>query len=314
MNFLSNLQKKRNKKLFDNVAKGVRKCKPVYAKKESDVVIISQVYHDALDMSLLALKSFVTHFGDCDIEVLDDGSLTDEDKSIIKSQLQGVRITNMSDVDTGSCPKGNCWERLVRILQLCESRYVIQVDTDTLTIAAIPEIVAAVKQQRAFTIGNPIFNSPVSIDYISHIASQWKGNHIQVEIERNLSRVSLQGLKEYCRGCAAFAGFPIKPNSFAELESFSQQMQVVLGKEKWNQWGSEQAASNVMISLYSEKDILPWPKYTNYGFPSQGNDGAPETFLGKCSVLHFIGSHRFTTRCYEYLANNLLENLLRKAS
>ena len=314
MNLLTNLQKKRNKKLFDNIVKGVRDCTPIQANKDSEIVIISQVYHGALDMSLLALKSFVTHFGDCDIEVLDDGSLTDEDKSIIKSQLQGATITNMFDVDTGKCPQGNCWERLVRILQLCESRYVIQVDTDTLTIAAIPEIVAAVKEQRAFTIGNPIFNSPVDIDYISYIANKWKGNHIQVETERNLNRVSLPGLKEYCRGCAALAGFPIKPNSFAELESFSQQMQILLGKEKWNQWGSEQAASNIMISLYPDKSILPWPKYTNYGFPSQGKDGEPETFLGKCSVLHFIGSHRFTTRCYEHLADNLLENLLGKVS
>lgn len=314
MNFLSNLQKKRNKKLFDNVAKGVRECSPVYANKDSNVVVISQVYHDALDMSLLALKSFVAHFGDCDIEVLDDGSLTDEDKSIISSQLLGVRITNMSNVETGKCPKGNCWERLVRILQLCENRYVIQVDTDTLTIAAIPEIVAAVREERAFTIGNPIFNSSVSIDYMSHIANQWKGSHIQVEIERKLSLTSLPNLKEYCRGCAALAGFPIKSNAFAELETFAEQMQTLLGETKWNEWGSEQAASNVMISLYSKKEILPWPKYANYGFPTHGNDSVPETFLGKCSILHFIGSHRFSTRCYEQLASNLLNNLLRKVN
>ena len=189
------LQKKRNKKLFDNIVKGVRDCTPIQANKDSEIVIISQVYHGALDMSLLALKSFVTHFGDCDIEVLDDGSLTDEDKSIIKSQLQGATITNMFDVDTGKCPQGNCWERLVRILQLCESRYVIQVDTDTLTIAAIPEIVAAVKEQRAFTIGNPIFNSPVDIDYISTNFNIELNHHFQKEIAQYLNSSYLQTIK-----------------------------------------------------------------------------------------------------------------------
>lgn len=310
MRLFNKLKERRNKKRFDAVAAQVLNTKPIKADKSAKVVILSQVYHSALDMSLLALKSFAVHFGPCDIEILDDGSLTNEDHNVIEQQLPGCTVTHISVVDTQQCPTGNCWERLVRIIELSQERYVIQVDTDTLTIAAIPEIVDAVKNDRAFTIGNPIFNTAVSTEYMSAIANNWKSNHVQVEIERRLNEVELENFSEYCRGCAALAGFPPKTVSMESLNRFSEQMNTLLGSAKWNEWGSEQVASNVMISICKDKQILPWPKYANYGFPSQGDDSAPETFAGKCASLHFIGSHRFSTRCYEKLADQVIKNIL----
>lgn len=313
MRLFNKFKELRNKKRFNAIAAQVVHTKPIKADKSAKVVILSQVYHDAVHMALLALKSFAYQLGDCEFEIVDDGSLTEEDKQLFHEHLSDVTITHLADIDVGKCPRGGTWERLVRILQLSRERYVVQVDTDTLTISAIPEIVKAIAENRAFTIGNPIFSFPVPADYMVKIATKWQGNHVQVETERCLTTLTSANFKHYCRGCSALTGFPVMGPGFEQLESLSWELQQRLGSEKWNEWGSEQVASNLLVSLTDDPLILPWPKYANYGFPSTGTgNNKPENYIGKASTLHFIGSHRFSSRVYEKLSALVMEQALGK--
>lgn len=311
---LNSFKTKINRARFQKVASRVRTTATFPSSKEANVVLLSQVYHQAVDMALLALKSFAFHLGECAVEIVDDGSLTDHDKKLFREHFNEVNITHISDIDVGKCPRGGTWERLVKILQLSRERYVIQVDTDTLTISAIPEVVKAVRENRAFTIGNPIFSFPVPADYMATVASRWQGRHVQVETERLLKVLTSANFQHYCRGCSALTGFPIMGPSFEQLESLSCELQGLLGSEKWNEWGSEQVASNLMVSLTDKPLILPWPKYANYGFPSTGlGNHKVENYIGKASILHFIGSHRFSSRVYERLSRNVLEYIAESA-
>lgn len=309
---LNSLQTKINKARFQKVAFNARSTGLYPSNKDANVVLLSQVYHGAVDMALLALKSFAYQLGSCAIEIVDDGSLTDEDKSLFKAHFSDLTITNINDIDVGHCPRGGTWERLVRILELSRERYVIQVDTDTLTMSAIPEISKAVNENRAFTIGNPIFSFPVSPEYMTALSKRWQGAHVQVETERALTTLQSEKFQKYCRGCSALTGFPKMGPSFERLEALSQELEGKLGLKKWNEWGSEQVASNLMVSLSDDPFILPWPKYANYGFPSTGKGNKdPDNFIGKVSTLHFIGSHRFSSRVYEKLSQYVINEFLR---
>jgi hypothetical protein len=305
---LNKYRAQKNKKRFNKVAKQIRTTKPLDITYQEDIVIVSQIYHDAIDMSLLALKSFGRSLTRGRFELIDDGSLTDEDYKLLESQLPKAKIIHINDIDVGKCPKGGTWERLIHIINLSKNAYVIQVDTDTLTIGAVPEIDQYVRLNQAFTIGGPMWPDPVSLDYMSEVAKSWKGWHVQVKTEEYLSSVKSIPLDNYLRGCSAFTGFPKGAFDFNKLELFSLELEKEVGKEKWHEWGSEQISSCIMISLCENAQILSWPKYMNYGFPST-NSNEKSDFKGRTSVIHFIGSNRYNHRLYELLAQNVIKSL-----
>jgi hypothetical protein len=300
------LTKQHNKKCFDRAASKVRESLPVNIKHQDDIVIVSQVYHAAMDMSLLALKSFAKLFTRGRFELIDDGSLTDEDYRVLKHHLPRVNITKNAQIEVGKCPRGGCWERLIHIINLTKNAYVIQVDTDTLTIGPMPEVDAFVRNNQAFTIGNPMWPSPTDSGYMSDVAKAWQGTHVQVKTEEQLESLTSIELNRYLRGCAAFTGFPKGVLNFTVLEALSIELESKLGKVKWHEWGSEQVASNIMISLCKNSQILPWPKYMNFGFPNTGFNQIDDYF-GKISLLHFIGSNRFDHRVYEKLVKRFIK-------
>jgi hypothetical protein len=306
---LKKLKTAYNKIQFQKVAARIRDTAPVTLSSNDDIIIVSQVYHAAMDMSLLALKSFAHHFTRGKFNILDDGSLTADDYTQLKYHLPNLTITHINDIPLGKCPKGGCWERLIHVIELSKEAYVIQVDTDTLTIGALPEINQCVLNNQAFTIGNPMWSKPTDVGYMSRLALAWQGDHVQVKTEQQLTNLSSIPLKTYLRGCAAFTGFPKGLFDFEVLEAFSQEMATLIGKNKWHDWGSEQVSSNVMVSLCENAMILPWPKYMNFGFPTQtGGNKDLNNFHGKTAVMHFIGSNRYDHRVYEKLSGNIIKN------
>lgn len=299
------------KKLCSYTFSKVRDSKPIVFKYNPELVIVSQVYSGALDMSLLAIKSFLRYLGEGRVEVIDDGSLNNEEKELLHHHIPHLTIVHIDDIDVGQCPKGSCWERLIHILRLSQDAYVIQVDTDTLTIAPIPEVYNCVKNNKAFTIGGePTWPDPIPTAYIGHISRTKQSKHIQVQSEAQLDKVTSIPLTHYCRGCAAFAGFPKQAVSFKSLEDFSLEMEGFIGSETWRNWGSEQFSANVMISLCQDPTILPWPKYLNHGFPFVENGAEKaQTYTRLTSVLHFIGTHRYKNGVYKKLAKSILKEL-----
>ena len=91
------------------------------------------VSHRDLIMYFVAIRSLYAQIGEGAIAIIDDGSLTAADTEILHRLLGGPQIIRADQIDTGACPRGGTWERLLHILDLSSSRYVIQLDSDTLT-------------------------------------------------------------------------------------------------------------------------------------------------------------------------------------
>jgi len=270
---------------------------------------MSMVHHGAIDMYLLAIKSFMYYFCMGSVHVLNDGSLTKDDIKLLKYHIPNIIIEHIDNVDTGDSPKGGCWERLYYLIELSKKAYVIQLDSDTLTRAPLFDIYNAIENQQGFTIGSQVWNKPVDINYLENITQnwvkQWEHIHVQPAAERIFSQIDFfQSNNKYIRGCAAFAGFPKQQITHKMLSDFSKQVSDILGMEKWSEWGSEQVASNCMVTRTNGAFVLPWPEYQNYRNPMT------DTYMVSNAVfLHFIGSVRFTDRTYEKYSKELIRLL-----
>ncbi len=192
---------------------------------------------------------------------------------------------------------GGCWERLHALATYAANDYVVQLDADTVTLTALPEVEAAIQSRIGFVLngflpGDDDDDEPAtcisSIERASNYAQRWPTIHIQALAEQQLSHAGLNPNRDsYVRGCAGFTGFPPDPSLVGHLVKFSDRMRQQLGP-RWREWGTEQVASNYLVANAAGTQLLPMPKYS-----------APGNSLNRHSFVHFIGATRFNNRNYE---------------
>ncbi len=261
------------------------------------------VCHGEVRMYLLALKSFVKQLGTAPrVLVLSDGSLTPEDGALLRRHIAALSLVDIASISTGSCPKGGCWERLLLISELTEQGYVVQLDSDTLTSAAIPEVKMCIDENRCFTL-----LGDRSHPEVQPMLEAWKAlksnpsPQPQAVCERNFDRLPEAENLLYLRGNAGFVGFAKGSLSRAKVEWFSEKMRSI-SEGTWNQWGSEQLTSNLLIANAEGSVPLPFPKYCSYW-------AHPEVDYSQSSFIHFIGPFRYANDIYRKSAEKVLRAL-----
>lgn len=106
----------------------VTKTKPIQSIESAQTLVVTQVHHVAVEMYLLAVKSFVLQYGPCKIEIVNDGSLTPDDLSLLNTHIENLTVVDIGEIDVFNCPTGACWERLHYVLSRTDEYYVIQLD------------------------------------------------------------------------------------------------------------------------------------------------------------------------------------------
>ena len=264
----------------------------------ANLVFVSMVSHADLVMYLVAIKSIYSRIGCGRIVVLNDGSLTDTDKVSLERHLGAPAIIDISTVNTGDCPRGGCWERLLAIVDQSADAYVVQVDSDLLAVAELSEISDAVRQNRSFALSTKMGRHVIALSAAEEAVRSSQSEHVQIMAEQNFPRLGYDG-RRYIRGCAGFSGFARGSHTRSALETFSRDMQSLIG-ERWLDWGSEQVASNYLVANDREPIVLPYPKYANYD-PGLSGDGT--------HLYHFIGDYRFTGGRYIKLSRQVIAEL-----
>lgn len=263
------------------------------------LVLFSMIGHRVLLPYLVAVKSLHARLGRGRIAILDDGTLTRDDRAVLSAQLGHPAIFPIAGVATGRCPRGGCWERLLTLLDLTARDYVIQLDSDTVTLGPVPEVAAAIAANRPFTLcGDPTAEARGVLALPDFMAAYHPGGsgvdpagpaHVQTSIEGNWDRLPDAAAWRYVRGSAGFAGFPAGGPGRGAAEAFSAAAAGVVGAEKWARWGSEQVASNFLIANGTDPVLLPYARYLNYW-----NEAPP----ADAAFLHFVGTHRYSTGAY----------------
>ena len=286
------------RRIFSFVCREIGQTPPIRM-RPANLVIVTMLSHHDVFMYLVAIKSLYSQFGEGSVAVLDDGTLTAQDVACLNQHIPGIQILPIRAVETGPCPKGGCWERLVSVLGLTRSSYVMQMDSDTLTVNDISESVACYRENRSFLIGGSDGQHIVNVEENRAAIQHSTSTHLQVHAERQLPRLSPALGRKYVRGGAAFAGFARGCFSVQSLQTFSTEMQSVTGS-RWNEWGSEQVASNFMIANSPGAFVLPFPKYASFW---------PSAEYQKSSFLHFLGTNRFKGGVYWRLAHKVVREL-----
>jgi len=288
---------------FARVARQVRNTPPIRYRKSRDVSILSMVSSDTVDMYLLAIKSFMRQFGYGSIEVVNDGTLTKSDINILAEHVPEINISNADNINTHNCPSYVSWKRLFKAQELAKFSYVIQLDSDTLSLGPLVDVHNHVQNNTGFLTGSKRWNGAVDVEFLDGIVSQWNSNHVQARAEKNFKHLRFfeDGTK-YLRGCAGFAGYP---KNFADVNTIvelSESIQKYVG-EDWFKWGSEQTTTMCLISKCDGSKILPWPYYQNFGMPSSNEK------IASMNLVHFIGTNRFKDSSYLRLSKQVIKIL-----
>ena len=291
-----------NRAWFDFNLRQLLKTPPLPA-ANSEIIVASMLCHGEVRMYLLSLKSFVRQLGQSPrVVVLDDGSLSAEDKALLKAQVPSLSLIEIASITTGACPRGGCWERLLLISDLAQEGYVVQLDSDTLTSKPIPEVLSAIAENRCFTLLGDR-SHPV----VQPMLEAWESlksnpsSQPQAVCERNFDRLPEAKDLLYLRGNAGFVGFAKGSLDRERIAWFSDLMRSI-AEGSWDQWGSEQLTSNLLISNSEHSLPLPFPRYCSYW-------AHPEVDYSESAFVHFIGPYRFANGLYRKSAESVLRAL-----
>lgn len=272
--------------------------------RDDGVILFSMIGTAVLLPYLVALKSLHHHLQQGRVMLLNDGTLTASDRAILARHCDNPMILEKRDIDTGPCPRENCWERLIAILDRRRDAYVIQLDSDTVTTGPVPEVVAAIAANRSFTLAGGHeeaqfgFASPNKIVSIFH-ADGPMVDHVQAKAETAMATLPDSDTLRYIRGCAGFAGFAQGESGRSLVSAFSIAMEARLG-DIWRQWGSEQVASNFVIANEPDPLQLPYDRYVNHW---------EEPLPADPAFVHFIGTHRFRRGNYSRCTREAIAQL-----
>lgn len=289
---------------FQRACRHVLKTPPATV-HDDGVVIFSMIGARVLLPYLVAAKSFQSRLGMGRFAILDDGTLTAEDRSVLAWHLGDPPITPIASVDTGSCPRGGTWERLLTILDLRHDAYVIQLDSDVVALGDMPEVRQAIADRRSFTLRGEGTAEILPLATVAAGAGRYADpgrQHVQSSIEATMDKVSIPTRPDlrYVRGCSGFAGFAPDKEGRALAEAFSAEATRLLGPAHWADWGSEQVTSNFVIANEPDSLLLPYDRYRNFW-----NDPV----RADVALVHFIGTFRYHRGAYLDAARRAIARL-----
>ncbi|WP_339375660.1 hypothetical protein [Aurantiacibacter zhengii] len=282
---------------------GVLDTAPITPRQDG-VVLFSMIGTAVLLPYLVAVKSLWHHLGRGRIAILDDGTLTAQDRAILAHHCGDPQIMRITDVKLGEFPAGGTWERLLTILDNRAGEYWIQLDSDTVTIGPVPEIADAIGRNRSFLFlgGSDAEVGPLPLDEFRqrfYPAGPAEG-HVQARIESRLDTIDPGRGWKYARGCSGFAGFAATGNGRPLASAFLTEMKRIIGEEDVTIWGTEQVTSNFHLSNEAEPVVLPYARYMNYWNEAWGDD---------TRFIHFVGTHRHDNGAYIAASCDAIERL-----
>lgn len=288
---LYNFKNKLGRKWFDYRARGVLRSQPLKMVDDANApLVLSQLQHKDVLMYLVAIQSFSRQLGLAGVHVVNDGSLTEDDRALLGQYVPGIQFHELADCREPGLPQGGCWERLIAIARLSRAHYVIQLDADTLTLAGVDEVENSVRNGQSFSIGTwdgQTIEAAVKRAHAAHNRISGSKPHIQLLAEAHFDRLNEAANLRYVRGCAGFSGFSPGEGKLELMHALSGQLQALLG-DRWLEWGSEQVMSNLVVANQPGATVLPHPDYADCIKMRQGTT----------RFIHFIGTCRFRGGVY----------------
>ena len=297
--------------------RGVRRTPRSQTNPSSDTGIHSAVPHRYVLAYLVAIKSFLHHHTDICVFVHDDGSLTEEDKYLIRSHVDGVRIVERAVADrrfddhvkdpflAKVRSSYTSYLKLFDPTLVSDKRRIIIVDTDTLFLKRPSAVI-----EWAGKGGLPWYHRvhqgkmKISESALAQL-TQFQDIHIQALITRDLHEINAKLNRHYqfMPGFnSGFIGYDNGTVNFAELRELFQLLYARFA-DRIFRWGAEQTTHGLVLGSRNAQ-ALPVEDYFVY---TQRN----ADLASGATFVHFIGENRFYRMQYPRLANRVIHELRR---
>jgi FkbM family methyltransferase len=295
------LRRSMNVKRFDRMIAGILETKPLVL-EDAPWAIVSMVAKRDVPMYLVAMKSFYPKIGRGKIVAIIDRDTPQILRDTLTAHLVGIEFAILEDIPTDSCQRGGTWERLLYCLDRSVTEYTIQLDADTLTMSKdLQEVVDCVQANQAFTMADGF--ARISLSEAAELAQATPSNYIGIASEAMFDRYPGKESLHYVRGSSGFAGFAKGGFTRAAIAKFHQEMEKLVGSERWREWGSEQCGSNFAVANSPDPLVLPYPDYASF------DDHVPTWLRPRVKLFHFIGAYRFKENYYARKSQNVIAAL-----
>ena len=295
-----NLKKRAARERFNWQIRSIRETPPmpVIDAPWSIVSLLGRPNPDIF-MFILSMKSFYRRLGKGKIIIITDPETLTKHQRTLERHFPGIAFEMTCNIDPAPCQRGGCWERLVYLIRRSQEEYVIQMDSDTLVVGDdTKEVIQCIHRNLSFTYADNGW-SIKTMAAISREAKAKNSNYVGDVLEARFSDWPDADRLNYVRGSAGFSGFAKGTFAISDLEAFHQQMAKSLGP-RWQEWGTEQSASNYMIANAPGTVILPFPDYATFPLPGHWE---------QAKFFHFIGSNRFRDDYFASQGNRIIQEL-----
>lgn len=297
-----NAKKSINYWRLDRSLMPILQTRPIKPDQAGCYTAVSQVCKRDILMYLLAAKSFFRFVPPRRIVILNDGSLGENDCDLISTHLPGCEFVSIATIDSAPCPKRGTWERLRLVIEHSQTDYVIQLDSDTITLAKPTALIEHVQSNTSFAHGTP--DGREIVPMVEHCARLQQvatpDSHVQVSAEASFPRLRRYRELNYVRGCSGFSGFGYNSVDSTLMLELNKELLELLGEKKWSEWGSEQVMSNLLVANSTKAAVLPYPQYGAFH---------PQKIISETTFLHFMGTDRFYKNTYGKLGRLVINEL-----
>ena len=293
----------------------VRRTPRVQSNPLSETGVHSAVPHRYLCAYLVTIKSLLHYQPDLAVFVHDDGSLTEEDKILIRAHVDGVQIVDRAAADRRFEERANdaflakvrcsytSYLKLFDPTLMSDKRRIVILDTDTLFLKR-PTAVIDWSQS-----GGPPWYHRVhqgrmknSEGALAKLARA-QDVHIQTLITHDLDNINERLKKDYrfMPGFnSGFIGYEHGAVRFSELGKLFRLLHAQFA-DRIFRWGAEQTVHGLILGSKGAQ-ALPLEEY--FVFTQQTVELA-----AKATFLHFIGENRFYGMQYPSLARRVIREL-----
>ena len=200
---------------------------------------------------LVAIKSLRRRIARGRSVIVDDGTLTGEDRAILAHHCGDPEILPHQAVRRGPFPPGDGWALLLTILDRRAGQYWIALDPHSVALADVPEVEAAIASNRSFTlVGGDPPGGPAR------------------RLERQVAVLCGTRGWRYRAGCTGLSGFAAGGAGRALAAGLRAEL-AALGET-----ASAQLARNLVLANEAGPVLLPRPRYSRQGSKAPAEDPA----------------------------------------
>ena len=296
--------------------KSVRNTPTIKINPNAATGIHSIVPHRNLYAYLIAIKSLLRYSNDFAVYVHDDGSLSDDDKILLKDHINGINILCRTQADDYFDKKmqdpflSKVRTSYTSYLKLFDPTFrstqkrIILLDSDTLFIKYPHHIIEWSKNGGAPWYHAAPLGNMKAVKKSANVKP--KDPHIQTLIMEQLSNINTELDDHYSleQGfCAGFIGYDVDAIGFPRLKRLLENLHKRFG-DKIFKWGAEQTIHGLIL-CGDNAERLPMKDYFVY---TQNN--APQA--DEATFIHFVGENRFFKLKYPRLASSIVNTLKKK--